>query len=223
MMAFTGTGAARRPGLLNCAPTRTFELSHRITSSKSFGGWKLLGKQVELLQIKLFKHLLSPTVTESLPGLPRATTWCLCTTAPAATPSRRSLPLGEGKTTFGNKARPQRQVLHWTSPPPSQAAAPVASSPGCNPRAPSHTGHLFRPQERDRKEDQVLPSDPKGNCTDNKDRKRSKWNYNPRGPSAPSPPAETQGRRARLFSSNARVPRPVHSVRPGCRFSGPRG
>lgn len=163
---------------------------------------------MELLQIKLFKHLLSPTATETLPvwlGLHGA-----C--------AQRSLPLAEGKTTFGNKARPQRQVLHWTSP-PSNAAAPVASSLGCNP-LPTHPPDIFP----DPKEDQVLPSDPKGNCTDNKDLKRSKWNYNPRGPSAPSPPCGDSGppHPPGLFQSEGPASCPK-VVRPGCRFSGTRG
>lgn len=202
----------------------SFKHSHRMTSCKSFGAMETFREAGGVcFQIKLFKHLLSLTVPETLLGLARATR-CLCTTAPAATPSGRCLPLGEGKTTFGNKARAQRQVLHWTSPPPSQAPAPVASSLGCKPQAPSHTGHLFRPQERDPKEDQVLPSDPKGNCTDNKDRERSKWNYNPRGPSAPSPPCRGSGPpRPPLLLQCEGLASCLTVVRPGCRFSGPRG
>lgn len=57
----------------------------------------------------------------------------------------------------------------------------------------------------------MLPSDPKGNCRDNKDRKRSKWNYNsPRSQRPLLRPEEGQGRRAGPFSSRLRVPRPVH-------------
>lgn len=70
----------------------------------------------------------------------------------------------------------------------------------------------------------MLPSDPKGNCTDNKDRKRSKWNYNPRGPSVPSPPRLGSGRPSPplLFQCEGPASCPT-VVRPGCRFPGPRG
>lgn len=52
----------------------------------------------------------------------------------------------------------------------------------------------------------MLPSDPKGNRRDNKERKLSKQNSNPGGPSAPSPPSRGSGPPCSpLFSSTPGV------------------
>lgn len=67
-------------------------------------------------------------------------------------------------------------------------------------------------------------SDPKGNSRDNKDRQRSKWNYSPRGPSAPSPPQGGSEPPHPPLLLQCKGPASGSTVvRPGLRFSGSRG